>query len=83
MSILKNPRPLRLTREQITKNFSQRLIARLVTKLDGGPNYLSKHDMDAMELMRHCHPQDTGNVDLETIALHEFLTLNPYYKLED
>ena len=55
----------------------------MVTKLDGGPNYLSKHDMDAMELMRQCHPQDTGDVDLETIALHEFLTLNPHYKLED
>lgn len=83
MGILRSPRILRLTREQITKDFSQRLIARLVTKLDGGPNYLSKHDMDAIELMRQCHPQDTGDVDLETIALDEFRILNPYYKLED
>ena len=83
MSIFRNLRLSRLTKEQITKNFSQRLIARLVTKLDGGPNYFSKHDIDAIELMRQCHPQDTGDVDLETIALDEFLTLNPYYKLED
>lgn len=83
MGILRSPRILRLTREQITKDFSQRLIARLVTKLDGGPNYLSKHDMDAIELMRQCHPQDTRDVDLESIALDEFRILNPYYKLED
>ena len=81
MSILQNPN--RLSKAAITKEFSQRLISRLVAKLDGEGDFLSSFDRRAMQELRDCHPQDTGDVDLEKIALEEFYSLNPSYKLED
>jgi hypothetical protein len=81
MSILQNPN--RLNKAAITKEFSQRLISRLVAKLDGEGDFLSSFDLRAMQELRDCHPQDTGDVDLERIALEEFFLLNPSYKLKD
>lgn len=79
MSILQNPN--RLNKATITKKFSQRLIYRLLAKLDGEGDFLSSFDLRAMEQLRNCHPQDTGDVDLERIACEEFFSLNPSYIL--
>ena len=82
MSIIVNP--IRATKASITRDFSQRLIARLVMKLDDPEeDYLSSYDQSAIQLLRECHSQDTSDVDLSDIAVAEFVSLNPKYKIEE
>lgn len=74
----------RKNKAEITRDFSQRLISRLVMKLDDPEeDYLSSYDQSAMQLLRECHSQDTSDVDLSAIALAEFVSLNPKYKIEE